>query len=292
MKLSVILVISFEPARLVEEALSSILASDVPFAYEVIVVDNASGAAASALAPYRDRLTVLRNAENLGFTRANNRGAAAARGEFLLFLNSDTRVFPDTLARLVAFAEAHPQAGAVGPLVLNGDGTLQLSCGRPFSLLSEFWHKAVLAPRARGADPGALKARAVGWVSGCCLLTRREWFPGGRVFDEEIFLYFDDSELCTRLRKEGRKVFFFPGARIVHYGGASVRSLPARTAVEYRRSQLHVYQKHLPQWQRGALKLYLRLKFRWKRLRSRSEEERSAAAQILELLRRRTDDQS
>jgi hypothetical protein len=287
MKLSVILVISLEKPQLVSEALAAVFASAVDFAFEVIVVDNASREAAAGLAGFRDRLLVLRNDENLGFTRANNRGAARAQGEYLLFLNSDTKVFADTFARLVAFADSRPQAGAVGPLVLNADSSFQLSYGRPLSLFSEFWQKAVATPAARRTDPRRLRMREVGWVSGCCLLTRREYFPGGSVFDEEIFLYFDDSELCARLARMGRKTFFLPQARIVHYGGASVRSMPARTAVEYRRSQLHVYKKHLPRWQFKVLKIYLYLKFHWKLLRDSSEDDRKAASQILELLKRK-----
>jgi GT2 family glycosyltransferase len=285
MKLSVILVISFEKPQLISEALAAIFASRSDFPFEVIVVDNASREAAAVLPSFAKRLKILRNDENLGFTRANNRGVQKAQGEYLLFLNSDTRIAPDALSRLVAFADAHPQAGAVGPLVLNSDGTFQLSFGRSFSLFAEFWQKAVAGPRARSADLAKLKTRQVGWVSGCCLLTRREYFPEGRVFDEEIFLYFDDSELCARLGKMGKKVYFFPGASIIHHGGASVSSLPARTAVEYRRSQLHVYKKHLPQWQFKALKIYLSLKFRWKLLRSRDDNEKLAATQILDLLK-------
>jgi GT2 family glycosyltransferase len=285
MKLSIILVISFEKPQLVSDALAAVFASQADFEFEVIVVDNASTAAATALAPFAARLQVIRNRENLGFTKANNRGVAVAQGEYLLFLNSDTRIGPDTLSLLAGFADAHPQAGAVGPLVLNNDRTFQLSFGRRFSLFSEFWQKAVAAPRARRADPEKLKTREVGWVSGCCLLTRREYFPAGKVFDEQIFLYFDDSELCARLGKMGKKVYFFPRASIIHYGGASVSSLPARTAVEYRRSQLHVYRKHLPKWQLCALKIYLWLKFRWKSLRSRDENEKLAATQILDLLK-------
>jgi GT2 family glycosyltransferase len=213
-------------------------------------------------------------------------GAAQAQGEYLLFLNSDTRISPDTLSLLVGFADAHPHAGAVGPLVLNSDGTFQLSYGRPISLFSEFWQKAAAGPRALRADPETLVTREVGWVSGCCLLTRSGYFPGGKTFDEGIFLYFDDSELCTRLRKMGHPVFFHPQARIVHYGGASVRSIPTRTALEYRRSQLHFYRKHLPRWQFKTLKRYLFMKFRWKLLRSRDENEKQAAVQILELLKK------
>jgi GT2 family glycosyltransferase len=286
MKLSIILVISFEKPQVIQAALESVFASETGFAFEVIVVDNASTEASAALSPFAERLKVIRNRENLGFTKANNRGVAEAQGDYLLFLNSDTKVDPDTLSRLVGFADAHPQAGAVGPLVLNGDGSFQLSFGRPFSLFSEFWQKTFAARAARHAGAGRLKAREVGWVSGCCLLTRREYFSEAKVFDEGIFLYFDDSELCTHLRKMGKKIFFCPAARIVHFGGASVAAIPARTALEYRRSQLHTYRKHLPLWQFTTLKIYLFMKFRWKLLRSRDEDERSAAVQILELLKK------
>ncbi len=286
MKLSVILVISHEKAEVIRNALGSALASQAPFAFEVIVVDNAAADAEAKLKPFEGRIRVLRNNENLGFTRANNRAAEIAGGEYLLFLNSDTRVYPDTFALLVGFADSEPRSGAVGPLVLNPDGSFQLSYGAPLSLFSEFRQKAWATPASRQVDTRTLKTREVGWVSGCCLLTRREYFQGGNVFDEGIFLYFDDSELCARLRSQGRRVFFFPPARIVHLGGASVSAIPARTAVEYRRSQLHVYRKHLPKWQLAALKLYLALKYRWKLSRSRDEDQREAAGQILELLKK------
>lgn len=286
MKLSIILVISFEKPQVVRAALESVFASQAGFAFEVIVVDNAAPEAAAALQPFAARLKVIRNRENLGFTKANNRGAAEAQGDYLLFLNSDTKIGPDTLSLLVGFADAHPQAGAVGPLVLNGDGSFQLSYGRPFSLFSEFWQKTVAAASARHANVRRLKAREVGWVSGCCLLSRREYFPAGKVFDEGIFLYFDDSELCARLRNMGKKIYFYPAAQIVHFGGASVAAIPARTALEYRRSQLHTYRKHLPKWQFTTLKNYLFLKYRWKLLRSRDANEREAAVQILDLLKK------
>ncbi len=286
MKLSVVVIVSHEAPEIARAALAAALDSRTPFPFEVIVVDNAAADAEAKLDPFRGRVRLVRNPENVGFARANNGAAVVAAGEYLLFLNSDTRVDPDAFARLVAFADGHPAAGAVGPLVLNPDGSFQLSCGRPLSLLSEFLQKAVAARRARRLDLRRLETRQVGWVSGCCLLVRRGDFPAGRVFDEGIFLYFEDSELCTRLRRAGKKIYFFPGARIVHLGGASVKSMPARVAVEYRRSQLHVYRKHLPKWQLRVLKLYLWLKFRWKLLRSRGENEREAAGQILELLKK------
>jgi GT2 family glycosyltransferase len=290
MKLSVILVISFEQPQTVHEALTSLFASEAGFAYEVIVVDNAAGEAAEALKAFAGRVKVIRNRENLGFTKANNRGAAAACGEYLLFLNSDTKVFPDMLSRLVGFADSRPETGAVGPLVLNGDGTFQLSFGRPFSLFSEFLQKAVTGRRSRKKNPESLRTGEKGWVSGCCLLTRREYFPGGKVFDEEIFLYFDDSELCSRLRKMGKKIFFFPAARIVHYGGASVRSMPARTALEYRKSQLHIYRKQRSSLELFLLKKYLKWKYAAKLKKAslsalaESEDERRAYRDILTLL--------
>lgn len=286
MKLSIVVIVSREAPEIARQALQAALDSRAPFPFELIVVDNAAADAEAKLAPFQGRLRVIHNRENAGFARANNQAAAVAAGEYLLFLNSDTRVDPDAVARLVAFADSRPDAGAVGPLVLNPDGSFQLSTGRPISLFSEFRQKAIAAPRARRADLRRLKTREVGWVSGCCLLVRRGDFPQGRVFDEDIFLYFEDSELCARLRRAGRRVFFHPAARIVHHGGASVRALPVRVAVEYRRSQLHVYRKHLPKWQLRVLKLYLSMKYRRKLSRSGDKDEREAAVQILALLKK------
>ena len=98
MKLSIILVISLEQPQVVSEALDAVFASEADFTYEVIVVDNAAREAAAALTPYRDRLKVLRNEENLGFTRANNRGWPGPGG-LSAFLNSDTKVIPDAWRR-------------------------------------------------------------------------------------------------------------------------------------------------------------------------------------------------
>jgi len=286
MKLTIVVIISREAPEIAREALQAALDSRAAFPFEVVVVDNAAVDAEAKLGPFRGRVRVIRNRENVGFARANNQAAAVAAGEYLLFLNSDTRVDADAFSSLVAFADSRSDAGAVGPLVLNPDGSFQLSFGRPLSLFSEFHQKAIAAPGARRAGLRRLKTREVGWVSGCCLLVRRADFPDGRVFDEGIFLYFEDSELCARLRRAGKKVYFHPAARIVHHGGASVRFLPLRVAVEYRRSQLHVYRKHLPKWQGLVLRLYLSLKYRWVLLRSGGEDERSAARQILALLKK------
>ncbi|HNX96729.1 MAG TPA: glycosyltransferase family 2 protein [Candidatus Aminicenantes bacterium] len=262
--LSVILV-AYDRFDLLEEALASLHAHPPSFSWEAIVVDNASREDAAAfIAPRFPGVVVLRNEANEGFGRANNRGAARARGKYLLFLNSDAEALPGTLATMVARMEGEPDIGILGPLTLNPDGSFQLSYGRPISLAGE-WYQKVVAPRWETRRFGHPPARSLrfepGWVSGSCLLTRRELFPGGAVFDPRMFLYFEDHELCLRVRALGHRVVFDSTAAVIHHGGGSMASMHDRVTLEYRRSQLLLYRLRGGWGQLFALRLYLTARF-------------------------------
>lgn len=277
MKLSVILV-SYNQFPLLAAALESLRASNGVGECEVIVVDNASAEDVVAfLQPRFPEVIVIRNTANLGFGRANNIGAARARGEYLLFLNSDAVVFPDTLAAMITRMDADPAIGILGPLTLNTDHSFQLSYGRPIALWSEFSQKVwSLRREARrlGTPPRRDIERTVGWVSGSCLMTRREYFPDGMVFDPAMFLYFEDHELCLRVAAMGKRVVFWSGAAVIHHGGGSGGGTRGRAALEYRRSQLYLYARWSGRWQLRLLRFYLRGKFR----RRRREMERNGDA--------------
>ena len=122
--------------------------------------------------------------------------------------------------------EKDRQIGVLGPLLLNADGSFQLSYGRKISLCAEFYQKtlAPLVEKWRYARRrGRSIVRETAWVSGACLLTRRELFAGQQPFDENMFLYFEDHDLCLRVRAMGKKVVYYGGARVRHHGGRSVR---------------------------------------------------------------------
>jgi GT2 family glycosyltransferase len=199
---------------------------------EVIVVDNASadGAADMAAREFPD-VTLIRNAENVGFARANNQAARAARGRYLFFLNNDTVVPPGALRRLVAFARAHPEAGLIGPLLRGVDRTPQTSFRRRPTLTS-FLHRTCLFRwtglfrgahrRCRGRDGDFTTTRPVEVLMGAALLAPRAVFDACGGWDEDFVFGGEDVELCGRV---GRRwaVMYHPGVEIIHHGRAGSR---------------------------------------------------------------------
>ena len=179
--------------------------------------------------------------ENIGFGAGNNRGAAIASGRWLLLLNSDAFVRPGAIDELVRFAEARPAIGAVGPRLLWPDGRLQRSCRRfptVFRLATEYLYLRKLAPRSRilnGFYCGEFahdEARRVDWLTGACLLVRRELFERLGGFDEAFFLYSEEVDLLYRAAPAGRGDLVRPRrARCVHvWGGTAGTGLRADAA--------------------------------------------------------------
>jgi hypothetical protein len=217
-----------------------------PSSVEIIVVDNAS-ADGSAEMVERDfpivRLIV--NEGNLGFARANNRGIAMSRGRYVLLRNSDTVATPDALGMLVAFMDAHPEAGVIGPRLLRPDGTAQPYAFGGDPTLGYLLRRAFNRMLRRGYlhdwDTNAIQE--VDWVSGACLMARRAAIEQAGPLDEAMFMYFEDNEWCLRIRNAGWKVYYDPQAAIVHLGGQSLAKNPAARQAYYE-SLRYFYRKH------------------------------------------------
>ncbi len=231
MDLSVI-VISLNSRAFLHECLQSLDGAtwrDV--SYEAIVVDNAStDGTVEMLARLHPHVRVVANATNVGFCRAGNQGAAVARGRYLLFLNDDTVILDDALARIVEWLDRHPEAGMSGPRLLNTDGTDQFSSGRRFTtpMAAVFGRKSVLTrwfPRARWATSYLMSDRVessapyeVDWLSAAAMAVRRDVFDrvGGLAED---FYYFHEQVFCARVKAAGRSIFLDPTARLIHHEG-------------------------------------------------------------------------
>lgn len=240
-----ILIVSWNVSEFLLAALAALPAS-APATWEAIVIDNASqDGSADNVAERFPEATLIRNTANAGFGRANNQGIAVARGRYVLFLNSDTVTPPAALARLVGFMEAHPEAGACGPRLLLPDGRPQpYAFGgdpRPRYLARRGWRRLV---RDRALhDWATSETQAVDWVSGACLLVRREALQQVGGFDEAFFMYFEDNDLCLRLRQAGWQVYYYPQVSITHVGGQSLTQNPAAQRA-YQDSLIHFYRKH------------------------------------------------
>jgi GT2 family glycosyltransferase len=206
------------------------VAASVPDA-ELIVVDNASGDdVAQILGREVPSARLLAEPENRGYGAACNRGAEAATGKWLLFLNSDAFLQPGCAGILVEALEADPRAAVAGPLLRYEDGTLQPSIQRLPTPWRIFCESSGLAALAGGRGPLSghtrtrqdhARLRAVEALMGAVLLVRRSAFEEVGGFDEDFFLYAEETDLMARLRARGWRILFVPGAVALHAGGAS-----------------------------------------------------------------------
>lgn len=239
----------------------------------IVLVDNAStdGTADAARRAW-PRLTVIALDRNRGFGAANNVALRQSDADYVLFLNSDTLVpagaIDTLLARLIA-----REAVAAGPKLVGAEGRPEVSFGPMLSPLAEARQlvRTRLARRGTGLarryiDRLVSTERVVDWVSGACLLARRDAVVAVGGFDERYFLYEEDVDLCAGLRARGGRVLFTPAAQVVHLGGRSVRALGPATGApsHYDRSHVAFYEKHAPRWAP-----WIR---RWQQLRGRPVE--------------------
>jgi GT2 family glycosyltransferase len=234
---------------------------------EVVIVDNHSPAH-PALPRLRRRagLSLRRWGRNRGFARAANEGCRLSRGDWLLLLNPDMSVRADGLDHILALAErwqaVEPRAGIIGLRLCNPDGTHQLSAG-PFPTLAGTLLRLLL-PRSRRKymlqDGG--QRRPVPWVSGCCLLVRRECFEQLGGFDRDFFLYYEDVDLCRRARQQGWSVWYEPAVGFTHHRPLHLRTVSPYLRLITRHAMLTYATKHWPRWQLRTLALIVRLEAR------------------------------
>lgn len=260
-ELSVILV-NYNDRIHLKECLSSLTdtVKDMPF--EVIVIDNqSSDGTPEWICEHAPQVRLTVNAENVGFARANNQGIQESRGEYILFLNTDTILKPQAVAFLLEELRSNRTIGAVGPALLCGEKTFQVSFGKKVSFFREVFQKMVLNHYYRFRLKRGAKKRQVGWLSAACLLTRKDILEAVGLFDEKFFLYFEDIDLCVRIGEKGYVLEYLPQARVYHLGGASTEGLKFFTRYHYRKSQLYYYQKHNSKAALTLLRLYLRVNF-------------------------------
>jgi N-acetylglucosaminyl-diphospho-decaprenol L-rhamnosyltransferase len=199
---------------------------------EIFVVDNDSIKPPELPSWVR----LIRNKENIGFARAHNRGIAASNGDPVVLINPDTLVERNFFEHLEAFVSENPKAGISGPRIVDSEGRLQLSARREISALSGFLGRTSLLTRffpdssiVKSQFPAVTdKSRptSVDWISGACMVVRRDTLRDVGPLDERFFMYFEDADLCRRARAAGWLVYYLPHIEIVHQTGASSRSKP------------------------------------------------------------------
>lgn len=246
-----VVIVSFEARDCLLRALGA-LVDDAGVAVRPIVVDNASeDGSAAAVRQAFPAARLLTNERNAGFAVACNQGWRFGSAGFVLFLNPDAEVRPGAIGVLVEHLRRRPDAGIVGPRTRNGDGSVQVSTGPDLTPASERRQRRLVHGVARRAPAALAEAERVhgrehepGWVSGACLMIRRECLEAVGGFDESFFLYEEDADLCRRVRAAGWRVLFTPQAEVVHQLGRSMARAAGRARLEYHRSHLRYYRKH------------------------------------------------
>ncbi|HSK21324.1 MAG TPA: glycosyltransferase family 2 protein [Longimicrobiales bacterium] len=253
----------------------------VPAGTETIVVDNAStdGSAAMVRTEFPD-VRLLANAANAGYGSAANQGIRACAAQYVLVLNSDTRLDDGALRTIEQYLDAHPEVALVGPRLRNGDGSLQPSCF-PFpgtwAWLVENKPVAPLLGRLSAARERMLcfsppeTAAPVPWVLGAVMGIRREPFEAVGGFDEAFFMYYEEVDLCRRLRRAGYDIHYVPDAGVVHLGAATTSQVREAMVVEHQRSTLRYYRRYYRGPRRQAWLLIMRAKLAGRLVRDAAE---------------------
>jgi GT2 family glycosyltransferase len=249
-----VIIVSWNARKYLMQCLASLSDQAGRYPMEIIVVDNASSdGSPDAVADSYPNVRLIRNSENLGFAKANNIGVSASTGTYLCLVNSDVRVLPDCINRLVEYCEEHPDAGMVGPRIIGRDGKLQRSC-RGFPNLWNMFCRALaldrVFPRNKIFTGYSLSywaqdcLRPVDILTGCFWLLRREALSQVGLLDENFFMYAEDMDWCKRFWAHNWPVVFIPAAEAIHYGGASSANSPIRFYIERQRADLQYWRKH------------------------------------------------
>lgn len=258
-----IVIVNWNTRELLAQCLESIYANPPGREFEIWVVDNASSDGSAAMVRERfPQVRMIENRENAGFARANNQAAAIAKSRYLLFLNPDTLIHQGALNSLLRHLETHPGVGAVGPRLLNLDGSLQVSVHPAPTLFRELWrlfHLDRLFPVSQ-YDPSimiSMRPAPVDALMGACILVRRKLLEEVGLFDEGYFVYSEEVDLCERIRRAGWEIHWVPEAIVTHVGGQSTRQMADEMFLELYRNKVLFFRKHRGRFQANLYKIVL-----------------------------------
>lgn len=269
-----ILIVNWNVRDLLRDCLRSIERGRGALEVEVIVVDSASGDDSVAMVAAEFPWVTLRpQSENVGFPRGNNIALAEARGDHLLLLNPDTVVLDDALTVMVAYLEKNPEVGAVGPQLLNPDGSVQSSRRRFPTLATGFFESTWL----EGVAPGVLRRyyaldlpddrmADVDWLVGACIMVPRGVYEQIGGLDEAYYMYSEELDWCRRIKEAGWRVVYHPEARVVHHVGKSSEQAVTARHINFQRAKLRYFLKYHGRAAAGVLRNFLLASYAWELL--------------------------
>jgi len=256
-----IIIVSWNTRDILRDCLHSVYDRTRHIAFEVILIDNASGDGSAEMVRIKfPQVILIENQQNRGFAAANNQGMKIAQGRYVLLLNPDTIILKEAIQKSVAFADSHVSAGVVGIKTFYSDGTLQPNCYQFPSIsnllistigLNKLLPKSRLWGRERYTWWNYDTIREVDVVAGCFMLVRREVLEKVGMMDESYFMYGEEMDWCWRIKRAGWKVMYYPHPGLIHHGSVATAKNPNNMMREGRKSYLHFIQKR-----QGKLRKY------------------------------------
>ena len=267
-----IIVVSWNVCELLRACLQAIVRGRGTLDVEIIVVDSGStdGSAAMVQQEFPWVQLVTCN-ENVGFPKGNNWGIARASGRHILLLNPDTEVQAGALPTMVDYLESNLEVGVVGPQLLNPDGSVQSSRRRFPTLVTAFFESTWL----EGIAPAAVMHRYhtldlpddetadVDWLTGACLMVRRQVVDQVGGLDEGYFMYSEELDWCRRIKAAGWRVVYLPAARVLHHIGKSSEQAVTARHVNFQRAKLRYFRKYHGRVAAAALRVFLLAIYAW-----------------------------
>lgn len=262
-----IIIVNFNTVELLKNCLLSLIKyhNHKIDNYELIIVDNNSKEKSiEDVFKIYPKVILIKLNENVGFSRANNIAAKQAKGDVLLFLNNDTLFIENSIDKMEGYLSNNEEIGVLGPKLLNADFSFQLSAGKLPNVAQEiidkliyFFYRKLNIMKILIEKFLFRKIKEVEWVTGACMMVRRELFSLVNGFDESIFLYFEDKDLCARIRNKNKKIVYYPETSVIHLlGGSSSKMDKSEVRKIYRESQKYYYKKHLSKLQNIILYIY------------------------------------
>ncbi|MFF5993855.1 glycosyltransferase family 2 protein [Lysinibacillus sp. KU-BSD001] len=250
-----IVIINYNTKKLTLECIDSVYKSNLPYMFEIFVVDNhSSDSSVEAIKKHYPNVRLVENKENVGFSKANNQAIKQAQGRYILLLNSDTVLMENTLAVMTQYMDNHIDVGAAGCEVLLPNGKLDQACHRGFPTpQASFYYMSGLAKKYpnsskyNGYHKSYLNMKEIHEIDclvGAFMLIRKETINQVGMLDEEFFMYGEDIDWCYRIKEGGWKIIYNPTVSIIHYKGASSRKKPFKIIYEFHRAMYLFHKKH------------------------------------------------
>lgn len=252
-----IIIVNHNASDFLRQCLNSLYGLEGSLSLEIIVVDNKSHDGSGRMVhEHFPQVHLIENTENVGFARGNNIGIKESQGEYILLLNSDTKVVDNAIEKLVAFLDSHPNVAVVTSRLVYPNMTDQ-GVARTFptpmnalfgrrSLLTQLfpnnkYSKRYMISRQNQSE----QPFEVDWVSGACLMVRKKVIEDVGLLDEKFFMYWEDADLCFRIKQKNWKIYCIPEAIVIHFEGkSSQKQKNSRMIIEFNKGVYRYYRKH------------------------------------------------